>query len=336
MAQIGIAGGSGYGGIELVHILRRHPQVEIAWISSQQHAGKKVEEVYPHLRGLLDLRFSPIEELPTSGLDVLFLGLPHGEAMKIVPGLDQDLLIIDLSGDFRIADSKTFEEFYHLPPPSPQEQKSFVYGLTELKREEIRSARRVANPGCFASATLLALYPLFKENWIKGPVFVDSKTGSSGAGNSPGATTHHPWRSHSLFPYKPFAHQHLPEITQLLSKPDTPVIFQTYSAPFVRGIFASHYMELGKSVTDQEVADLYESYYGSDFFIRWIPGCPNVSFVRHSNFVDIGAATQKGYLIVWSVLDNLQKGAAGQAVQNMNLMCGFPEETGLDTAPVHP
>ena len=139
-----------------------------------------------------------------------------------------------------------------------------------MKREEIRSARRGANPGCFSSATLLALYPLFKENWIKGPVFVDSKTGSSGAGNSPGATTHHPWRSHSLFPYKPFAHQHLPEITQLLSKPDTPVIFQTYSAPFVRGIFASHYMELGKSVTDQEVADLYESYYGSDFFIRWI------------------------------------------------------------------
>ena len=126
MAQIGIAGGSGYGGVELVQILRRHPHVEIAWISSQQHAGKKVEEVYPHLRGLLDLRFSPIEELPTSGLDVLFLGLPHGEAMKIVPALDQDLLIIDLSGDFRIADSKTFEEFYHLPPPSPQEQKSFV------------------------------------------------------------------------------------------------------------------------------------------------------------------------------------------------------------------
>ena len=336
MAQIGIAGGSGYGGVELVHILRRHPHVEIAWISSQQHAGKKVEEVYPHLRGLLDLRFSPIEDLPASGLDVLFLGLPHGEAMKIVPGLDQDLVVIDLSGDFRITDSKTFEEFYHSPPPSPEEQKSFVYGLTELKREEIRSARRIANPGCFASATLLALYPLFQENWIKGPVFVDSKTGSSGAGNSPGATTHHPWRSHSLFPYKPFVHQHLPEITQLLGKPDTPVIFQTYSAPFVRGIFASHYMELGESVTDEEVADLYKSSYGSDFFIRWIPGCPNVNFVRHSNFVDIGAATQNGYLIVWSALDNLQKGAAGQAVQNMNLICGFPEETGLEAIPVHP
>lgn len=336
MAQIGIAGGSGYGGVELVQILLRHPHAEIAWISSQQHAGKKVEDVYPHLRGLVDLRFSPIEELPSSGLDVLFLGLPHGEAMKIVPGLDQDLVVIDLSGDFRIADPKIFEQFYHLPAPSREDQKSFVYGLTEINREKIRSARRIANPGCFASATLLALYPLFQENWIKGPVYVDSKTGSSGAGNSPAATTHHPWRSHSLFPYKPFTHQHLPEITQLLGKPETPVIFQTYSGPFVRGIFASHYMELDKEVTDEEVARLYDSYYGSDFFIRWIAGCPNVNFVRHSNFVDIGAATQNGFLIVWSALDNLQKGAAGQAVQNMNLIYGFAEETGLEATPAHP
>ncbi len=336
MAQIGIAGGSGYGGIELIHILLRHPHIKIAWISSQQHAGKKVASVYPHLGGVLDIRFSPLEELPASQVDVLFLALPHGEAMKLVPELPRDLVVIDLSGDFRLADPKVFEEFYNFPPHCPEEQKTFVYGLTELKREEIRSARRIANPGCFASATLLALYPLFQEKWIKGPVYVDTKTGSSGAGRSPGATTHHPWRANSLFAYKPFVHQHLPEITQLLGEPDHPLIFQTYSAPFVRGIFASHYMELAKSVTTEEVAALYETYYGSDFFIRWVSGSPNVNFVRHSNFVDIGAATQNGFLIVWSVLDNLQKGAAGQAIQNMNLICDFPEETGLETAPVHP
>ncbi|MDA2923484.1 N-acetyl-gamma-glutamyl-phosphate reductase [Acidobacteria bacterium AH-259-L09] len=336
MVKVGIAGGSGYGGVELIHILLRHPHAELTWISSQQHAGKKLEEVYPHLRKFLDIRFSALEEVPASQLDVLFLALPQGEAMKLVPGLPQKLVIIDLSGDFRIADPRIFEEFYHFPLSCPQEQKAFVYGLTELNREKIRAARRIANPGCFATATLLALYPLFQENWIKGPVFVDTKTGSSGAGNSPGDATHHPRRANSLFAYKPFTHQHLPEITQALERPDYPLIFQTHSAPFVRGIFASHYVELAKSATVEEIAKLYESYYAADFFIRWLPGCPDVNLVRHSNFVDIGAATQNGFLIVWSVLDNLQKGAAGQAVQNMNLICGFREETALDLPPVHP
>ena len=336
MAKIGIAGGSGYGGAELVHILLGHPRAELVWISSEQHAGKKIPQVYPHLRGLLELSFSPLAELSCADLDVLFLALPHGEAMKIVPGLPEDLVVIDLSGDFRIADPEVFEKFYHFPLESPQEQKKFIYGLTELNREEIRGARRIANPGCFASATLLALHPLFREEWIEGAVFVDTKTGSSGAGRSPGATTHHPWRSNSLFPYKPFSHQHLPEITQVLGKPDHPVVFQTYSAPFVRGIFASHYMQLSKEAKAEDLAQLYRDYYGSDFFIRWVPDCPNVNSVRHSNFVDIGAATEDGFLIVWSVLDNLQKGAAGQAVQNMNLICDFPEETGLESAPALP
>ncbi len=336
MAKIGIAGGSGYGGVELVRILLGHPHAELVWISSQQHAGERVSQVYPHLQGLLELSFSPLEELSSSDLDVLFLALPHGQAMKLVPGLPDDLVVIDLSGDFRIADPEVFEKFYHFPMESSQEQKKFVYGLTELNREKIRSARRIANPGCFASATLLALHPLFQEDWIEGAVFVDTKTGSSGAGRSPGATTHHPWRSNSLFPYKPFSHQHLPEIIQALGKSDHPVVFQTYSAPFVRGIFASHYMQLSQPVDAEDLAQLYQDYYGSDFFIRWVPDGPNLNAVQHSNFVDIGGVVENGFLIVWSVLDNLQKGAAGQAVQNMNLICEFPEETGLESAPALP
>ena len=336
MARIGIAGGSGYGGVELVQILLGHPRAELVWISSERHAGKEVGQVYPHLRGLLELSFAPLEELSSSDLDVLFLALPHGQAMKIVPGLPEDLVVIDLSGDFRIADPEVFEKYYHFPLESPQEQKKFVYGLTELNRDKIRDARRIANPGCFASATLLALHPLFREEWLEGAVFVDTKTGSSGAGRSPGATTHHPWRSNSLFPYKPFSHQHLPEITQALDEPDHPVVFQTYSAPFVRGIFASHYMRLSQQAKAEDLAQLYQDYYGSDFFIRWAPDGPNVNSVRHSNFVDIGGAAQDGFLIVWSVLDNLQKGAAGQAVQNMNLICDYPEQTGLEGAPVNP
>ncbi|MBI4445392.1 MAG: N-acetyl-gamma-glutamyl-phosphate reductase [Acidobacteria bacterium] len=336
MVKVGIAGGSGYGGLELLNILLRHPQVQITWISSQQHAGKNPGDVYPNLRGFLNLNFSSVETLPASELEVLFLALPHGHAMKIAPALPGELLVIDLSGDFRVSDPAVFQQYYGIPLTCPEEQKGFVYGLTEINRARIRSARRVANPGCFATATILALYPLYQEGWIDGPVYVDSKTGSSGAGNAPAAGTHHPRRSNSLFPYKPFAHQHLPEILQLLDRPENPLVFQTYSAPLVRGIFASHYMRLHKAHLPQEICSLYQAYYGSEFFIRWVPDYPDVNFVRHSNFVDIGAASKDDHLIVWSTLDNLQKGAAGQAVQNMNVMCGFPEQTALDTAPTHP
>ena len=336
MLRVGIAGGSGYAGLELIQILLRHPEVRLHWISSQQHTEKHPAQVYPNLRGFLDLPFSRLEDLPESELDILFLALPHGQAMEMVPQLGRELVIIDLSGDFRLSDPKIFERYYGFPMICPQEQPSFVYGLTEINREKLMSASRVANPGCFASATLLALYPLYRERWLQGPVFVDTKTGSSGSGNSPQAGTHHPRRSNSFYPYKPFKHQHLPEIQQILDRMDQPLIFQTYSSPMVRGIFASHYLQLARSVDSAEVSALYQSYYGGDRFIRWIDGCPDVNFVRHSNFVDIGSATRDQFLIVWSTLDNLQKGAAGQAVQNMNVMFGFREETGLDVPPAHP
>ena len=336
MVKVGIAGGSGYGGVELIHILVRHPEAELTWISSQQHKGERVDEVYAHLRKFTDLSFSSLTELPASELDVLFLALPHGEAMKIVPDLPRQLVIIDLSGDFRISDPAIFQEYYDFPQSAVAHQADFVYGLTELNRDRIRSSHRVANPGCFATATILALHPLFQNDWVKGAVFVDSNTGSSGAGRSPRATTHHPRRSNSMFGYKPFRHQHLPEIKQALGEPDHRLVFQAHSAPFVRGIFATHYLELTRPVPEEEVAQAYECLYGNDFFIRWMPGCPDVNLVRHSNFVDIGAAIQDNFLVVWSVLDNLQKGAAGQAVQNMNVIFNFPEETALDLAPVHP
>ncbi|MFB3903658.1 MAG: N-acetyl-gamma-glutamyl-phosphate reductase [Acidobacteriota bacterium] len=344
MVKVGVAGGSGYGGAELIHILLRHPHAEIVWLSSQQHVTKSVAEVYPHLRGLLDLRFSAVESLPAVDLDLLFLALPHGQAMKIVPGLPKELAVIDLSGDFRIDDPAVFEEYYGIPMERPDVQKYFVYGLPEINREKIRGARYVSNPGCFATATILALYPLVREGWVKGPIFVDAKTGSSGAGNSPTAGTHHPRRANSLFPYKPFRHQHLPEILQALNLPvgnrqdacENRLVFQTYSAPFVRGIFASHYMELNRPADSEMIRRLYQDYYGSEPFIRWVADKPDVSYVRHSNYTDIGAASDGAHLIVWSVLDNLQKGAAGQAVQNLNLLLGFPEETALDLAPVHP
>lgn len=336
MVKAGIAGGSGYGGLELIHILLRHPRTEVVWISSERYAGRQPSELYPHLAGFLDLPFSPLDEVAAADLDVLFLALPHGEAMKLVPRLPEELVVIDLSGDFRIDDPAIFEKYYGFPHQCAEYQKNFVYGLTEINRKRLKGARRVSNPGCFATATLLGVYPLYREQWIDGPVFVDSKTGSSGSGRSPSSSTHHPRRSQSLFPYKPLSHQHVAEILQVIDSSSNPLVFQTYSAPLVRGIFASHYLRTNRSVTPEEVRQLFADYYASEPFIRWVTGCPDASSVSHSNFVDIGATTDGTHLIVWSTIDNLQKGAAGQAVQNMNLACGFPETTGLLTSPLFP
>jgi N-acetyl-gamma-glutamyl-phosphate reductase len=334
MVKVGVAGGSGYGGIELVQILYGHPEAEIVWLSSEQYAGEKAAEIYPHLGGFLDLRFSSLKGLDPNALDVLFLALPHGQAMKIVPALPSSLLIIDLSGDFRINDPNVFKQYYGFNREAEDTQREFVYGLPEINREAICSAHRIANPGCFATATLLALHPLYREAWIEGPVYVDSKTGSSGSGRSPSAKTHHPKRSQSFSAYRSFNHQHLPEMRQILSSEENQLIFQPHSAPMVRGILASHYMRLREDPGD--VKELYADYYGESPFVRWVTGSPDVSSVLHSNFTDIGAASADRFLIVWSALDNLQKGAAGQAVQNMNLACGFPETAGIDRLPAFP
>lgn len=336
MVKVGIAGGSGYGGAELIHILLRHSEVRIAWVSSQQHAGKTVADVYPHLRGFLSTVFSPLETLNAADLDLVFLALPHGQATKIVPTLPAELPVIDLSGDFRVSDASTFEQYYGFQMAPRDLQSRFAYGLPEVNRRQIAESRHISNPGCFATATILALHPLVRESWIKGPIFVDAKTGSSGAGNAPTAGTHHPRRANSLFPYKPFRHQHVPEIRQVLGFQSTRLVFQTYSAPFVRGILSSHYMELQQERRPEEVRDLFLNYYGDEHFIRWAGEKVDVNHVRHSNFVDIGAAVDGHYLIVWAALDNLQKGAAGQAVQNMNILFGYPESLALDSPPVHP
>jgi len=336
MLKVGIAGGSGYAGVELIHTLLRHPEVHVSGISSETFCGEEIGSAHPHLQGLIEQPFCSLQKLLEADLDVLFLALPHGKAMKIVPELSTDLQVIDLSGDFRISDAQVFSEFYGFPMDAMNLQAEFVYGLTEINRSSIVDAQRIANPGCFATATSIALYPLFQERWIEGPVFIDAKTGSSGSGRKPSQTTHHPRRSQSLFPYKPFRHQHLPEIKQVLSCPDNELVFQTYSAPLVRGIFASHYMRLLSSRTAQEVQNLYADYYGTEPFIRWIDACPDVSSVQRSNLVDLGAATDGDHLIVWSTLDNLQKGAAGQAVQNMNVASGLEETLGLQRVPTFP
>jgi N-acetyl-gamma-glutamyl-phosphate reductase len=332
--RIGIFGGSGYGGAELLRLLLPHPSVEIALVTANEHAGKAVGEVHRNLYGLTELRFAhapeDLEELKE--LDCLFLALPHGQAMEVVPRVPESVKVIDLSGDFRLRDGALFREHYGREQTAMQEQAKFVYGLTETNREAIAKARLVANPGCFATATLLGLAPLVANNLINGRVVVDAKTGSSGSGAKAAANTHHPQRMNSFYAYKPFTHQHVPEIEQELQAVGDwtgELVFMTHSLPVSRGIFASIYAETRDELTEAYVRALYADFYQDSFFVRLVKDSPDINWVKTTNFCDIGFATRGRQLVVFSALDNLVKGAAGQAVQNMNLMFGLDEKLGL-------
>jgi len=332
--RIGILGGSGYGGAELLRILLLHPQAEPVFVTANEHAGKAVADVHRNLYGLTDLKFRSASQgaAALEDLDCVFLALPHGQAMEIAPRLSPNVKVIDLSGDFRLRDKNEFEQHYNREHTAMAAQAEFVYGLTETNREIIRNARLIANPGCFATATILGLAPLVANNLIDGRVIVDAKTGSSGSGAKPAANTHHPQRMNSFYAYKPFTHQHVPEITQELRRAGdwtSELVFMTHSLPVARGIFASIYVEANREITEEELLSLFAEFYSDSFFIRLVKGSPDINWVKTTNFCDLGFAARGRQLVVFSALDNLVKGAAGQAVQNMNLMFGLEEETGL-------
>jgi N-acetyl-gamma-glutamyl-phosphate reductase len=330
--KIAIFGGSGYGGSELLRILLFHPNAEIVLVTANEHAGKPVGSVHRNLNGLTDLVFETApEDLSTIDVDIAFFALPHGQAISQIPQLAFSVKAIDLSGDFRIDDAETFTKYYKLEHPG-EVQSKFVYGLTETNREAIKSAQYIANPGCFATATLLALAPMVKSGVLTGKVIVDAKTGSSGSGAKAAANTHHPQRMNSFYAYKPFTHQHVPEIEQHLRSVGTfenGLTFMTHSLPVSRVIFASCYMETTAQLSNEDIQNLYRHFYEDSFFVRWSEGSPDINWVKNTNFCDITAHTSGSQVVVFSALDNLVKGAAGQAVQNMNLMFGFDEKTGL-------
>src|SRR5919112_2184919 len=332
--RVGIFGGSGYGGAELLRILLFHQRAEVVMVTANEHAGKAVGEVNKNLYGLTDLTFvkAPEEFESLSLLDCVFLALPHGQALEVAPRLPTGVKVVDLSGDFRLNDAGEFKEHYGREHTATELQREFVYGLTEFNREEIKSARLVSNPGCFATATLLGLAPLAASGALKGRVVVDAKTGSSGSGAKPAANTHHPQRANSFYAYKPFAHQHVPEIEQELRRVGDwagELVFMTHSLPVPRGIFASIYAETKEELTADGARSLFAEFYGDSFFVRLVEGSPDINWVKTTNFCDIGFAARGRSLVVFAALDNLVKGAAGQAVQNMNLMFGFDEKTGL-------
>jgi N-acetyl-gamma-glutamyl-phosphate reductase len=333
--KIAIFGGSGYGGSELLRILLFHGHAEIVLVTANEHAGKAVGEVHKNLFGLTDLRFekAPEDLSALENIDVAFFALPHGQALNLIPNLPENVKVIDLSGDFRINDANVFEQFYKLEHTATDLQKRFVYGLTETNREAIKTAQYVANPGCFATATLLALAPMVKSGLLTGKIIVDAKTGSSGSGAKAAPNTHHPQRMNSFYAYKPFSHQHVPEIEQHLREVGefaSDFVFMTHSLPVSRGIFASCYLETTNILNGDDLKNLYELFYKDSFFVRFVDGSPDINWVKTTNFCDIAAhANGEKQIVVFSAIDNLVKGAAGQAVQNMNLMFGLEEKTGL-------
>ena len=320
-----ILGASGYGGGELLRWLSNHPAVASIRGTARSHAGKPFHAQHPHLRGLVEGTFEAAPDwaaMAQSEAPVLFAALPHGEFAKqwanYQPewdrlGLADKLTIIDLSADFRL-------------------DPAWVYGLVDWQPERLMGARRIANPGCFATALQLALLPL--AEWKPGFVAVTAATGSSGSGAAPSDTTHHPTRANDFRAYKMLGHQHEAEVLRTLATAgwEVPLSFVPQSAPMVRGIFATAQFPLPEGVDEATLRAHYEAYYRDRFFVRIVEGSPRVAATTGSAFADLGVAARNGHGAVMVALDNLGKGMAAQAVQNMNLALGLPEWTGLKAA----
>ena len=346
--DVAILGASGYGGGELLRILAGHPDVAGMRGTSRQYAGRPFADCHPNLRGLVEGRFDADFDWATFGAGrqpVVFSALPHGELAERLPALERAwsaspladrLVLIDLSGDFRLADPGTYRAAYGSAHPSPEHLGRFVYGLPEWTRASLGHARRIAAAGCFATALQLALLPL--KGLDLGFIAASGVTGSSGSGAAPGATTHHPTRAHDFRAYKPLQHQHLPEVEATLRRGGigASLAFVPQSAPLVRGIFACLQFALPAGLDATTLARRTEETCAGEPFLRLVDGSPRVAAVAGSNFCDIASAASDRHGVVMVALDNLVKGMAGQAVQCMNLALGISETTGLRTAGVYP
>jgi N-acetyl-gamma-glutamyl-phosphate reductase len=346
MLRVGIIGVSGYTGVELARILSSHPQVEISIATSRQYAGQHLAEVFPSLKGCVDITCEDpaLVNLPDRA-DFFFTAVPHSTAMAIVPPLqEKGKKVVDLSADYRIRDAAVYEKWYQEHTSSELISEA-VYGLPELYREEISRARLVANPGCYPTSVILGLAPLLKSRVIDpATIIVDSKSGTSGAGRSAGIATLYCEVADGFRPYKVGGtHRHIPEMEQelsLLSGGAVTISFTPHLLPVSRGILSTIYARLQPGADADRLHDLYRDAYRDEQFVRLCPPGrpPATQHVRGSNFCDIGfqVDTRTGRLIVLSAIDNIGKGAAGQAVQNMNLMHAFDETEGLLGAPFFP
>lgn len=343
--KVSIIGATGYTGEELLRLLSRHPAVEITHITSESHTGTPISDIYPHLTRFQGKKLESLQQLDSIAVDsdAVFIGLPHGHAMAVGKQLaGTGVKIIDLGADYRFRDPAVYEQWYKVPHTHPEAQA--VYGLTELYREQIKRAAIVGNPGCFTTASILALAPLVKNGLIAlNSIIVDAKSGVSGAGRGLSLNNHFTEAFENVKAYNIGGHRHTPEIEQALAElsgSEVVISFTPHLIPMARGILSTCYGTLKPGVAPETVDEAYTAFYEDEFFIRLLGrgGYPSTKFTRGSNFCDIGwhIDSRTNRVIALSAIDNLVKGAAGQAVQNFNVLFGLDEKSGLEQAPLYP
>lgn len=347
MLDVSVIGGSGYAGGELVRLLLSHPEVNLRQVTSERHAGKFIRSVHPNLRKRTELKFSSSESLAPA--DVLFVALPHGVSMGKMAELRRLApILIDLSADFRLHDSADYPKWYGHEHTAPELLTEFVYGIPELHRAEIAEANAIAAAGCNATTAILGLYPLFEAGVVDPamPVVIEAKSGSSGSGGSPGLGSHHPERSGSMRSFKPTGHRHSAEVIQELTVDGVvpPVNFSATAIEAVRGILATSHVFLKEDLPEKELWKIYRTAFKDEPFMRLVKEAggihryPDPKILSGSNWCDVGFERDPNSkrVVVMSAIDNLMKGAAGQAVQAFNIRCGFDETTALDFPGLHP
>jgi len=345
MIKAGVIGAGGYAGVNLISLLLRHPEVELLWVVSEEaHQGKKMSELFPHLTDICDLKcgvLADVEKLAKKA-DVVFLALPHGIALNYVPQiLKAGAKVVDLGADYRFDDEKVFEKWYKVKHQDKATFKKAVFGLPELFKEQIKKAQLIGNPGCYPTASILGTTPLVAEKLVDlNSIMVDAKSGVSGAGRGPKQITLYCERNEGVMAYAVTNHRHMGEIDHQLTRvsgDQVKVTFVPHLIPQTRGILATIYAKLKKSVKTADLMRLYQNYYKGQPFVRIYPN-PCTKNVSFTNFCDIGVEVNENTktVIVTSAIDNLIKGAAGQAVQNMNLIFGLDEAAGLNQIGVFP
>lgn len=349
MIKVGIVGGTGYTGVELLRLLARHPQVELCAITSRKEDGVPVAEMYPSLRGQVSLAFSTPEKAKLTNCDVVFFATPHGVAMAQAPELlAAGVKIIDLAADFRLKDSKVFEKWYGMPHSCPDILAQSVYGLPEINREAIKKAQVVGNPGCYPTTMQLGFYPLLKESLIDASYLIaDCKSGVSGAGRKTEVNLLFTEASDNFKAYGVSGHRHTPETVeqlQYMTKDKVNLLFTPHLVPMIRGMHSTMYGRLKQDIAHQELQNLYEHTYRNEAFVDVMPfgSHPETRSTRASNMLRLALHCPTGQgkagdtVVILAVQDNLVKGSSGQAVQCMNLMFGLDETMGLSHIPVMP
>ncbi len=342
--RVSIVGASGYGGGELVRFLVAHPEVTLAHLTAESRKAEAYGEVFPNLRGFVP-HVTEEADLEAIGADsdLVFFALPNGVPMTMVPKLGAQVKVVDLGADFRFRDPGTYTTWYKIEHACPDLLAGAVYGQPELHRERIASARIVGNPGCYPTAALIAMSPYLRAGVVqRDAIIVDAKSGVSGAGRGASLGTHFSEVNENVKPYNVAAHRHAPEIEQeaaLLAGGALPVTFTPHLIPMTRGILATVYLRLAHVLTQAEAEGILLEAYAREPFVRVLPGgLPQTKATYGSNYCDVAVRVdaRAGLLIVMAAIDNLVKGASGQAVQNMNILCGFPERLGLEAAPLYP